>query len=89
MIADLPVGYNLQEHASSVIVFTLNESVGFNFIDFISSVTLLEYYAAKSNVLTSNYAEGIGFINTKYANASDDRPDIEFHTLSGIYLKKY
>ena len=27
--------------------------------------------------------EGLGFVNTKYANASDDFPDIEFHFISG------
>lgn len=27
--------------------------------------------------------EGLAFVNTKYANASDDFPDIEFHFASG------
>lgn len=27
--------------------------------------------------------EGLAFVNTKYANASDDFPDIEFHFVSG------
>lgn len=27
--------------------------------------------------------EGLAFVNTKYANASDDYPDIEFHFVSG------
>lgn len=27
--------------------------------------------------------EGLAFVNTKYANATDDWPDIEFHFVSG------
>jgi hypothetical protein len=27
--------------------------------------------------------EGLAFVNTKYANASEDFPDIEFHFVSG------
>lgn len=27
--------------------------------------------------------EGLGFVKTKYANISDDWPDIEFHFISG------
>lgn len=27
--------------------------------------------------------EGLAFVNTKYANVSDDFPDIEFHFVSG------
>ena len=27
--------------------------------------------------------EGLAWVNTKYANASDDFPDIEFHFVAG------
>lgn len=82
VVADLPgVGQNLQDHIGVG---------GLQFhIDAPVSVVQPRVYVAKSftqwvtlgiGPLTMlGGLDGIGFINTKYANASDDFPDVEIH----------
>jgi choline dehydrogenase len=85
VIADSPVGHNLQDHVSSAIQFTLNETISLNSLEETNPWRLLQYYVTRSNKLTSNLAEGISFLKTKYANQNEDWPDIEFHMMTGIY----
>ncbi len=85
VIADSPVGHNLQDHVSSAIDFTLNETISLNLLEETNSWRLLQYYVTRSNKLTSNIVEGISFLKTKYANQNDDWPDIEFHMMPGIH----
>ncbi|XP_022690696.1 glucose dehydrogenase [FAD, quinone]-like isoform X3 [Varroa jacobsoni] len=85
VIADLPVGQNLQDH-----IYT----GGLNFhVKGSSSVTHERAFTLK-NVMTFltvgkgplsllGGVEGIAFINTKFANTSIDYPDIEIHYVTG------
>ena len=83
MVSDLPVGDNLQDHAASSVVFTLNDSVSYNFIKEITPWHLLEYYVTKNNSLTSSILEAMAFVKTKYADSKDDWPDIQLHVVPG------
>jgi len=85
VIADLPVGDNLQEHTASGLHFTLNETISLNLFEELSPLRIFEYYVKKNNKLTSNGLEGLSFVKTKYADQLDDWPDIEFHMIPGIY----
>ncbi len=84
MIAHSPVGHNLQEHDSSAIHSALSEAISLNLLEEANPWRLLQYYVTRSNKLTSNLAEGISFLKTKYANQNEDWPDIEFHMMTGI-----
>jgi choline dehydrogenase-like flavoprotein len=87
VIADLPVGDNLQEHVASGVSFVLNDSVVLNMVLESTPYNILEYFIKKKNKLTSNLLEGISFVKTKYEDQSDDWPDIQFHMLPGIEKK--
>ncbi|XP_043591389.1 glucose dehydrogenase [FAD, quinone]-like [Bombus pyrosoma] len=84
VIQDLRVGHNLQDHISAGgIIFLVNEEVSIvqNRLNNIGYV--LKYAISGSGPLTTlAFNEALGFINTKYANASDDFPDIQIHIWS-------
>uniref|UniRef100_A0AAR5Q9C9 Glucose-methanol-choline oxidoreductase N-terminal domain-containing protein n=1 Tax=Dendroctonus ponderosae TaxID=77166 RepID=A0AAR5Q9C9_DENPD len=85
VIQDLKVGHNLQDHiALGGLVFTINKPDSI-LLDRIYSVGSLMQYAVwgKGPLTIMGGVEGLAFVNTKYANASDDFPDIEFHFVSG------
>ncbi len=84
VIADLPVGDNLQEHVASGVSFVLNDSAALDMIVESTPYNILEYFVKKKNKLTSNLLEGISFVKTKYENQLDDWPDIELQLLPGI-----
>jgi len=84
VIANLRVGDNLQDHVSSSIVFSLNESISLNMLEELSPSRILEYFVTKNNSLTSNLLEGVSFVKTKYANPSDDWPDVQLIMIPGI-----
>jgi hypothetical protein len=84
VISDLPVGDNLQDHPATGVEFYFNSSVSYDVISAFSPVTIAEYYAFKKNELTSNLAEGLIFVKTKYENQTDDWPDIEMTMVPGI-----
>ncbi|XP_013775330.1 glucose dehydrogenase [FAD, quinone]-like [Limulus polyphemus] len=84
VIADLPVGLNLQDHVGSAGAHFL--------IDKPYSVILPRY---KNSGLIHDFllkgegpytilggCEGLGFIKTKYTNSSEDFPDAEIHFIS-------
>lgn len=51
---------------------------------FLNIPSMLQYVAAGSGPLTAlGGVEGLGFINTKFANRSEDRPDLEIMFVSG------
>ena len=86
LIKDAPgVGENLQDHvALGGLTFMVNEEVSIVENRFHSMSTVLEYAVLGQGPLTiMGGVEGLAFVNTKYANASDDFPDIEFHFVSG------
>ncbi|XP_067124756.1 glucose dehydrogenase [FAD, quinone]-like [Centruroides vittatus] len=82
MIADLPVGRNLHDHASTTgLQFQVNT---FTFAD--HRITK-EFYEdvllnGKGPLTASGGVDAIGFINSKY-NEQFDRPDIEIFLVSG------
>ncbi|GBN84763.1 Glucose dehydrogenase [FAD, quinone], partial [Araneus ventricosus] len=85
VVADLPVGYNLQDHIyPGGIHILINSPVSIlqpriiNLKD-INSFILF----GRGPFTTLGGVETLGFIHTKYANVSDDWPDVEIHFVSG------
>lgn len=93
MLADLPVGYNLQDHIYPLgLNFIADESLrpkGVTWTYLQNSVHTLtniaRYLASGRGPIASIGAlEGLGFIRTRYANNSfPDWPDFQIHFLSG------
>lgn len=85
LIKDLAVGENLQDHvALGGLTFMVNQEVSIVENRFHTTSTVLQYAVLGQGPLTiMGGVEGLAFVNTKYANASDDYPDIEFHFVSG------
>lgn len=85
VIQDLKVGHNLQDHiALGGLTFVIDKEVSINLNRLYSASVLLQYATVGNGALSiPGGVEGLAFINTKFANASDDYPDIEFHFISG------
>ena len=85
LIKDLQVGENLQDHIGlGGLTFMVNQAVSVVENRLHTMTTVLEYAVLGQGPLTiMGGVEGLAFVNTKYANASDDYPDIEFHFVSG------
>lgn len=86
VIQDLKVGHNLQDHVGlgglTFISDKPDVSIVLNRIYSVS--TLMKYAVIGDGPLTiMGGVEGLGFVKTKYANASEDFPDIQFHFISG------
>lgn len=81
VIHDSPgVGQNLQDHiAVGGITFLVDHPVALVINRLVNLNTAFRYAIKEDGPLTSSIGlEAVGFIPTKYANASDDWPDIEF-----------
>ncbi|XP_049879222.1 glucose dehydrogenase [FAD, quinone] [Pectinophora gossypiella] len=81
VIHDSPgVGRNLQDHiAIGGLVFRVDYPVSLVMNRLVNINSALRYAVSEDGPLTSSIGlEVVAFINTKYANASDDWPDIEF-----------
>ncbi|PNF38173.1 Glucose dehydrogenase [FAD, quinone] [Cryptotermes secundus] len=81
VIHDAPgVGQNLQDHiAIGGIAFQIDYPVSVLIDRFMNLNNALRYAVQGDGPLTSNIGlETVGFISTKYANQTDDWPDIEF-----------
>ncbi|XP_063388680.1 glucose dehydrogenase [FAD, quinone] isoform X1 [Cydia fagiglandana] len=85
VLQDLKVGQNLQDHvALGGLTFMINKDVAIVENRLQSVSTMMEYAVLGTGPLTIlGGVEGLAFVNTKYANATDDFPDIEFHFVSG------
>lgn len=85
LIKDAPVGENLQDHiAMGGLTFGVNQEVSIVESRVQSVSTVLQYAVFGQGPLTIlGGVEGLAFVRTKYANASNDVPDIEFHFISG------
>lgn len=85
MIQDLSVGENLQDHIGvGGLTFMVNKEVSMveNRLHSINAV--LQYAIWGTGPLTVlGGVEGLAFVNTKFANVSEDFPDIELHFVSG------
>ncbi|OQR76668.1 glucose dehydrogenase-like [Tropilaelaps mercedesae] len=82
---DLPVGQNLQDHIfSGGVNFLLKHPVSVVQSRVFNMDIVQEYQVNGTGPLTLlGGVEGLGFINTKYANAAKDWPDFELHFASG------
>lgn len=81
VIHDSPgVGRNLQDHiAVGGIVFRIDHPITLVMNRLVNINSAVRYAVTEDGPLTSNVGlETVGFISTKYANQSDDWPDIEF-----------
>lgn len=81
VIHDSPgVGQNLQDHiAVGGLAFLIDQPISLVMNRLVNVNTALRYAITEDGPLTSSIGlEAVGFIKTKYANASDDWPDIEF-----------
>ena len=99
VLADLPVGSNLQDHYGSMALvgttipevkkrnyhlLTSGSQVSIREARFLSIPSMLQYVANGAGPLTSlGGVEGLAWINTKFANKSEDRPDLEIMFVSG------
>lgn len=86
VIKDSPgVGKNIQDHiAVGGLVFLIDYPVSLITSRLVNINTVLRYAVLENGPLTSSIGlEVVGFISTKYANQSDDWPDIEFMMTSG------
>jgi choline dehydrogenase len=81
VVHDSPgVGRNLQDHiAVGGLVFPIDHPISFIMNRLVNINSAVRYAVTEDGPLTSNVGlETVGFISTKYANQSDDWPDMEF-----------
>ncbi|XP_056016160.1 alcohol dehydrogenase [acceptor]-like [Ostrea edulis] len=81
VIADLPVGNNLQDHIMTFIDFHDNSSSVANIAMASSPLTIVKYLATKSGSLSKSHLEGTAFL-------TDDEklpPHLQFHFYSFTY----
>ncbi|KPJ15965.1 Glucose dehydrogenase [acceptor] [Papilio machaon] len=81
VIQDSPgVGRNLQDHiAVGGLVFEIDYPISLIMSRLVNINSALRYAVTEDGPLTSSIGlEVVAFINTKYANSSDDWPDMEF-----------
>lgn len=85
VIADLPVGYNLQDHiypgGLHVLINEPHSVVQPRIVNLMDINQFILFGRGPFTILGG--VETLGFINTKYANKSDDWPDVEIHFVSG------
>lgn len=84
VIKDAPgVGKNLQDHIAAGVTFLVDYPITMLLSRLVNLNTGLRYAVKEDGPLTSSVGlETVGFISTKYANHSDDWPDIEFMCLT-------
>lgn len=75
----------MQDHvAMGGLTFMANQEVSINLNRVYSLKAVMQYAVMGDGPLTiPGGVEGLGFVNTKYTNASDDFPDIQYHFISG------
>lgn len=85
IIQDLKVGHNLQDHVGlGGLTFLANQPVSIMLSRVYSVTAVMQYAVLGGGPLTIlGGVEGLGFVKTKYANQTDDWPDIQFHFISG------
>lgn len=79
------VGHNLQDHIGlGGLTFLIDKEISLVQSRYENVPSVLQYAMFGDGPLTVlGGVEGLAFVNTKYANASEDWPDIEFHFISG------
>ncbi|XP_049311685.1 glucose dehydrogenase [FAD, quinone] [Bactrocera dorsalis] len=89
LVQHLPgVGQNLQDHiAVGGIAFLIDYPISIVMKRMVNINTALRYAITEDGPLTSSVGlEAVAFINTKYANASDDWPDMSFMMTSASVM---
>lgn len=80
VISDLRVGDNLQDHVGlGGLTFIVNEPISLKKDRFQTMPVMMEYVLNERGPMTDPGVEGLAFVNTRYADKSDDYPDIQFH----------
>ncbi|XP_035739953.1 glucose dehydrogenase [FAD, quinone]-like [Vespa mandarinia] len=80
VIQDSPgVGQNLQDHISIIgLTFLIDHEISIVYNRLLNINTILKYVITENGPLTSSIGlEVVGFLSTKYANQTDDWPDVE------------
>ncbi|CAH1406833.1 unnamed protein product [Nezara viridula] len=77
LVADLPVGHNLQEHPGTLITFLIDTPDSVVLQRLLSGLMtdFLQWINGEQGLYANNIAEALGYVQTKYA--TDERPDIE------------
>ncbi|XP_076304447.1 glucose dehydrogenase [FAD, quinone]-like isoform X3 [Tachypleus tridentatus] len=85
VLVNLPVGKNLQDHIyPGALSYVVDQPVTAFLPRAFTLPNIIRYFTKGEGPLTLFGAvEGLGFIKTKFANITDDYPDIEIHFLSG------
>uniref|UniRef100_A0A6G1SCW9 Glucose dehydrogenase n=1 Tax=Aceria tosichella TaxID=561515 RepID=A0A6G1SCW9_9ACAR len=85
VVSNLPVGQNLQDHLyPGGMHFTIGNEFSLVQRRVVTFSNFLRYFTQGRGPLTTlGGVEGLAFVKTKYANSSDDWPDIEIHAISG------
>ncbi|KAK1137818.1 hypothetical protein K0M31_002312 [Melipona bicolor] len=75
---NMKVGHNLQDHTDVVVfAFTVNQDISYSERRHYNLLEMLKYFLFGNGPLTIfGTVESLGFIKTKYANSSDNFPDI-------------
>ena len=77
------VGENLQDHIDSIVTVRSDNapSIGVSLRTLLPHIipAPLKYWFQRKGWWTTNYVEVGGFAKTKYAEANNDEPDIQFH----------
>lgn len=81
LMRDLRVGENLQDHVGmGGLTFTVDKPVAIIQNRLQAFRITMEYlWKGRGPMSVLGGLEGVAFVNTKYANVSDDWPDIQFH----------
>ncbi|KAG9509274.1 Glucose dehydrogenase [FAD, quinone], partial [Fragariocoptes setiger] len=85
VVSNLPVGENLQDHIyPGGMHFTIGTELSLLQRRVVTLANLFRYFTQGRGPLTTlGGVEGLAFIKTKYANHTDDWPDVEIHLISG------
>ncbi|XP_065201435.1 glucose dehydrogenase [FAD, quinone] isoform X2 [Planococcus citri] len=81
VVQDLRVGDNLQDHVGMTgLTFLVDKPVSIVQNRFQPIAITMQYVMRERGPMTTlGGVEGLAFVHTKYANVSDDYPDIQFH----------
>ncbi|XP_067123030.1 glucose dehydrogenase [FAD, quinone]-like [Centruroides vittatus] len=84
VVSDLPVGYNLQDHVVTFgMDFLVDVPYTYLIYRFLKPTNIARYVKHEEGLLTvPGGLDVVGYIDTKYANKSDDYPDIEINFYS-------
>ncbi|KAL3271312.1 hypothetical protein HHI36_021801 [Cryptolaemus montrouzieri] len=84
VIQNLKVGHNLQDHVGlGGLTFLIEQEVSIQLIRLFTVQSFMKYAIGRGPLTIMGGVEGIAFVNTKYVNATEDYPDIQFHFISG------